>query len=126
MTASRGTRPKVDALYALACGRSKRQAAIAAGVSPGTVSRWATDVDFQTELADLKWVLERRPLDGNAIMRQLDAAEKRLAPSRPWVDEAGRTHFTVTVPAYASSRQRRQIVARALAKSMSAAVDGRR
>lgn len=126
MTPSRGARPKVDALLALASGKSQRRAAIAAGVSPGTVSRWMKTIDFEQELADLKAVVERRPIDGGAIMRQLDEAEERLGPPRPRVDAAGRRHVLVAVPASASPKRRRQIIADALANSMAAAVDGGR
>lgn len=122
MTAATPVRRKVDALLALAGGSSNRAAAEQAGVSPSTVAGWKRDDGFVRELDALKAVMERRPIDGLAVMEALDAAEARFAPPAPSTI-AGRIHVEVRVPAYASPRKRQQIMARALARGMAAAVD---
>ena len=122
MTAATPVRRKVDALLSLAGGSSNRAASEQAGVSPSTVAGWKRDSGFVRELDALKAVMERRPIDGVAVMDALDAAEARLAPPAPRA-VAGRTRVEVRVPADASPRKRQQIVARALARGMAAAVD---
>lgn len=121
MTAS-SVRQKVDALLLLAGGSSNRAAADAAGVAPGTISAWRKNSVFAAELATVKAVVEQRPIDADAVMAALDAAEDRLSPPGPRL-VAGRIQVEVRVPAYASPRTRQQIVARALARGMAAAVD---
>jgi hypothetical protein len=123
MTAS-SVRQKVDALLLLAGGSSNRAAADAAGVAPGTISAWRKNPVFAAELATVKAVVERRPIDADAVMAALVEAAARLAPPGPQVAADGSFRVTVTIPADASPRTRQQIMARALARGIAAAARG--
>jgi hypothetical protein len=105
MTAATPVRRRLDALRALAYGKSQRQAAEGVGVSPRTVSGWCREPAFAQELAALQEVVDRRPVDGNAIMAQLAEAEARLTPARPPARPA-----RLTLPAGASPGRRRQFL----------------
>lgn len=105
MTAATPARRRVAALLALATGKTASQAATAAKVDPSTIVRWRQEPAFTDELAALRVVVDRRPMNGNAIMAQLAEAEARLTPARPPARPA-----RLTLPAGASSSRRRQFL----------------
>ena len=105
MTAATPARRRVAALLALATGKTVGQAATAAGVTAPTIGRWRQEPAFAQELTDLREVVDRRPLDGDAVMAQLAEAEARLTPARP----PARAR-PLTLPAGASPRRRRQFL----------------
>ena len=115
MTVATPVRRKVDALRALASGKSQRQAAEGAGVSPRTVSGWCREPAFAQELAALREVVERRPVDGNAIMAQLADAEARLTPARPPARPA-----RLTLPSGATPRRRQRFVDQVIGAGLAA------
>ena len=115
-------RRRVDALAQLAGGASNRAAAEAAGVAAGTVSSWRRDPVFAEELAGVRAVVERRPVDVDAIMARLAEAEERLAPAGPRVNGDGSVSVSVAVPAGVSPRVRERLVARAVARGVARAL----
>ncbi|MDV9168734.1 hypothetical protein R6V09_01070 [Streptomyces sp. W16] len=105
MTAATPARRRVAALLALASSKTASQAATAAKVDPSTIVRWRQEPAFADELAALKEVVDRRPMDGRAIMAQLAEAEARLTPARPPARPV-----RLTLPAGASPGRRRQFL----------------
>ncbi|MFC4466701.1 hypothetical protein ACFPH6_19575 [Streptomyces xiangluensis] len=114
-------RRKVDALLALAGGKSQRKVAEEVGVNPATIRAWNRDPVFAAELVRMKEVVVQRPLIPEAVFAAMDEAAGRLAPGG---SAAG--VVTVRIPAGASPRRRRQLVARAVARVLEASEgDGR-
>ncbi|MEU2300547.1 hypothetical protein ABZ584_24445 [Streptomyces antibioticus] len=119
MTATPANR-KVDALLWLAGGKSNREAAEAAGVSPTTVAAWKRQPTFAAELAAVRALYEERPQDGRAIVGRLQEAKERLSPHAPKVVAGGTFRVRVNIPPGSSARQREQLTARAIARGLRA------
>lgn len=114
-------RSKVSALLWLAGGKSNRVAAEAAGVAPSTIAAWKKDPVFAAELAAVTEAYQARPQDAQLLLDRLDQAEQRFRPDA----RDGTVHVRVTVPAGATTQQRRKAVARGLARGITTALRDR-
>ncbi|MFJ8934208.1 helix-turn-helix domain-containing protein [Streptomyces sp. NPDC102365] len=103
---------KLDVLLSLAGGKSQRATAAEVGVSRGTVSRWAREPRFVEELAGMRRLLaEGAPAE--VLLSAADAIGGRL--SAPMASDGP---VVVSVPAGASARQRRRLMARGVAEAL--------
>lgn len=112
-------RRRADALLPLASGKTQKAVAEEVGVNPATISAWKRDRVFAAELARIKELVGRKPLDARAVLAALDVAADRLArsgPSGPVSVSGGRV--TVSIPSDASPRRRRQLLARGIARAL--------
>jgi hypothetical protein len=102
-------RKRVDALLPLVAGKSQRAVAEEVGVHAGTVGKWLRDPVFVAELERVREVVAVKPLDAERVMAAVDEAEARLC---------GRGPVTVVIPAGASPRRRRRLLARGIAEAL--------
>ncbi|MGW6924482.1 hypothetical protein ACWGA9_24875 [Streptomyces sp. NPDC054950] len=117
MTApNRGGRAR--ALLPLAAGRSGAATARAIGVSPSTVNAWRRDPAFAEELARIRELLGRKPVDGDAVLDAVRAAARRLDPPVP----PARAQVSLVIPADASPDRRRRLLARGLSRGIARAL----
>lgn len=114
-------RHKASAVLWLARGKSQNAAAMAAGVSPGTVSTWRRDPAFAAEVERIRAVCDANPHDGQLLMAQYDLAVKALTPASPVRAEDGSVRLSLSIPATATPRQRERLIARAVARGLRAA-----
>lgn len=106
---------RVDALLPLAGGKSNKAVAEEVGVNPATIGTWKKDPSFACELARIKELVDRKPMDGHAVLAAVQEAAARLNPP---VGAAG--PVVVSIPATASLRRRRQLIGRAVARALEA------
>lgn len=107
---STNRRARADALLPLAAGRSRAAVAREVGVSGSTVAGWLRDPKFEAEVARLRLLWEAEPLDGEALLAAvIEAADRINPPAGP---------VTVSIPANASPRRRRQLIGRAVARAL--------
>ncbi|MEH0551234.1 helix-turn-helix domain-containing protein [Streptomyces sp. B21-101] len=117
MTApNRGGRSR--ALLPLAAGRSGAATARALGVSPSTVNAWRRDPAFAEELARIRELLGRKPIDGDGVLAAVRAASQRLDPPAA----PTRSRVSVVIPADASPDRRRRLLARGLSRGIAQAL----
>lgn len=107
-------RKRVDALLPLAGGMSQRAVAVEVGVASGTVGKWLKDPAFVRELGRIRELAARKPLDVEAVMAAVDEAAVRL----------GAGPVVVSIPAGASPRRRRQLLAGGIARALEASESG--
>ncbi|MEU9245683.1 helix-turn-helix domain-containing protein [Streptomyces sp. NPDC048385] len=103
---------RVDAILPLVAGQSQRAVAESVGVHPSTVRAWLKDPLFADELAKVREVAARKPLDAGAVLVAMDEAAVRLG-ARP----AG-APVVVSIPAGASARRRRRLLAQGVARAV--------
>ena len=113
-------RDKAMAVLQLAAGRSQSAAAVAAGVSAGTVARWRRVPVFAAEVVRTRVVWERGSRDAGALLEHLEGVERALASASAVRVEGGRFHVTVSVPPGVSARQVERATARAIARGLRA------
>lgn len=107
---STNRRARADALLPLAAGRSQAAVAEEVGVSPSTIRTWLRNPGFAAEVARLRLLWEANPLDGEALLAAvIEAADRINPPAGP---------VTVSIPANASPRRRRQLIGRAVARAL--------
>jgi hypothetical protein len=103
---------KADAVMSLARGLSRKEVAEQAGVAPSTVSAWLRNPAYAAEVAALKAVIEVKPLAPAKVLEALQACHDRIRGPVPGT-------VTVSIPAGASARKRRQLLARGIARALS-------
>jgi hypothetical protein len=108
---------KADAVLPLAMGRSKAETARRVGVSVGTVTRWLTEPEFKAEVEALRPVATARPTDGAALLAAIEECRHRIVGVAM---AQGRATVHVSIPANATPAQRRRILARAMARGITA------
>ncbi|MDW4904456.1 helix-turn-helix domain-containing protein [Streptomyces sp. ADMS] len=107
---STNRRAQADALLPLAAGRSQAAVAREVGVSRSTVAAWLRNPVFAREVARLRPLWEAKPLDTAALLAaSIEAADRVNPPAGPVV---------VSIPAGASPRRRRQLLAKGIAKAL--------
>ncbi|QQM41986.1 hypothetical protein [Streptomyces liliifuscus] len=112
MNPSERNAKRVDALLPLAGGKSNKAVAEEVGVNPATIGTWKKDPAFACELARIKELVDRKPMDAHAVLAAVTESSARLNPPAGPV--------VVSIPAGASARRRRQLIGRAVARALEA------
>jgi hypothetical protein len=116
---------KADAVVALASGQSSTQAARSVGVALSTVKHWQQDPVFQAEVERLRSAAAARPVDPAALLEAVEESRRRILGVPPvTVHGDGRLTVHLSIPAYATARERRRLMARGLARGIVAALEG--
>lgn len=116
---------KVDAVLAVASGQSVTQTARSVGVDVTTLKRWQRDPVFQSEVERLRAAAAVRPVDPAALLEAVEESRRRFLGVPPaTVHGDGRLTVHLSIPAYATERERRRLMVRGLARGIAAALEG--